>query len=210
MTPTRTSVSLHVATALALPQNQLSPYQPQINRRHLQPDRQYRQLLLDRRAPGSARTAIRQLRHILGTDEIDVVEPGDPGRHDRRSASNVNASTRSRSAIGPSISSSWNNASVGSANPEPAPARIAIKASASPAGSYHLVRDPQQDTGTVPGQRQGRGAVAGQHDTAPRHSLDQRLGRIGEDFAAGAVAQHLGVQLVGQRGQVHLHRGSTL
>ena len=51
------------------------------------------------------------------------------------------------------------------------------------------------------------GVAAGEDDVAVRHPLGERLGRIGEQVAAGAVAQRLGVQLVGQLGEVDAHPG---
>ena len=59
----------------------------------------------------------------------------------------------------------------------------------------------------MPGQRQRRGAVAGQRYPATGHARGKCLGRIGEHLAAGTVAQRLGIQLVGQRCQVDAQPG---
>ena len=108
-----------------------------------------------------------------------------------------------RSGSGPSSSSSWKIDGL----------VVAVRLRAEPGAQRHdrvgeadrgdrLVRDPQHGRACVAGQRQRRGVVAGQHDVTARHPVGQRLGRIGEQFAAGAVAQRLGVEFVGQRGQV--------
>ena len=68
---------------------------------------------------------------------------------------------------------------------------------------HRLVGDTQHDGPAVAGQRERRRVVARQQNVAPRHPIGQRLGGIGEQLAGGAVAQRLGIQFVGDRGQIH-------
>ncbi len=51
----------------------------------------------------------------------------------------------------------------------------------------------------MPRQRQRRGTVAGQRHPPARDACGHRLGRVGEHLTAGAVAQRLGIQLIGER-----------
>ena len=82
------------------------------------------------------------------------------------------------------------------------PLRSATSASARPAAATAWPASRSKTAARVPGQRQRRRAVAGQHHLAAGHPLGQGLRRIGEHLAAGAVAQRLGVEFVGQRGEI--------
>ena len=75
-----------------------------------------------------------------------------------------------------------------------------------PGGGDGLAGQPQQHRRGVPGQRQGGRTITGEHHLPAGHPLGQRLGRVGEHFAAGAVAQRLGVEFVGQGGKIGLQR----
>ena len=57
------------------------------------------------------------------------------------------------------------------------------------------------------GESQRGRAVTGQHGLASGHPLRQRLGRIGEQFAGGTVAQRLSVEFIGERLQIGPHGG---
>ncbi len=51
----------------------------------------------------------------------------------------------------------------------------------------------------MPRQRQRRSTVAGQRNPATRDACGHGLGRVGENLAAGAIAQRLSIQLIGER-----------
>ena len=69
-----------------------------------------------------------------------------------------------------------------------------------------MAGDPQQHRRAVPGQRQCPRAVTSKHGVTPGHPFGQCLRRVGEHVATNAVAQRLGVEFVGQSGEVGAHR----
>ncbi|CAM4414771.1 hypothetical protein NONI108955_26195 [Nocardia ninae] len=67
----------------------------------------------------------------------------------------------------------------------------------------------QQHLGAVLGQLGRGGGVAGQHHTALMHARGEGFGRVAEDLVAGSGAQRLGVEHIGQLGEVGHERAAA-